>query len=437
MNAIAPRRKGWCPGALRPMETGDGLLARVRAPRRAACRSIRPRRSPRPRFACGNGAIGLSARGNLQLRGVSERDAARPAGAPRRRRAHRRRPRGRAAAQHRREPARATSIPTPCSTSGRASPRWRRGSARTRPAPAAGEVQLRPRRARAPAARRRRCGHPLRGVAAKRRFGDLSRRRRRARRATARPARPARSRRGSARAFVRLAGAGEGVAAADARARRARRGRRPCSPRRGSKREPRARSQRRASLGDVLGAHVFGAAIVVGAAAAFGEIEAGRFQGADRARADAWRERAAAHAVAGLLDRRPRAARPPRRWSADAPSSASSPTADEPRLRVAACPGAPACLHGHRPSARGRGALGGACCRRARASCCMSAAAPRDAPGRLRPRSTLTATEMGYDLVLAGKAGDPPARRGLSSARIEALLAAEGASLFAGERPSP
>ncbi len=28
-----PYRKGWCPGALRPMETGDGLLARVRAPR--------------------------------------------------------------------------------------------------------------------------------------------------------------------------------------------------------------------------------------------------------------------------------------------------------------------------------------------------------------------------------------------------------------------
>jgi precorrin-3B synthase len=28
-----PYRKGWCPGALLPMETGDGLLARVRAPR--------------------------------------------------------------------------------------------------------------------------------------------------------------------------------------------------------------------------------------------------------------------------------------------------------------------------------------------------------------------------------------------------------------------
>jgi len=35
-----------------------------------------------------------------------------------------------------------------------------------------------------------------------------------------------------------------------------------------------------------------------------------------------------------------------------------------------------------------------------------------------------------------GKAGDPPARRGLSSARIEELLATEGARIFAGERPS-
>ena len=26
----ARRVKGWCPGALRPMPTGDGLLARVR-----------------------------------------------------------------------------------------------------------------------------------------------------------------------------------------------------------------------------------------------------------------------------------------------------------------------------------------------------------------------------------------------------------------------
>ena len=37
------------------------------------CRSIRPLRWRTPRFACGNGAIGLSARANLHLRGLSER----------------------------------------------------------------------------------------------------------------------------------------------------------------------------------------------------------------------------------------------------------------------------------------------------------------------------------------------------------------------------
>src|SRR5271163_1391209 len=68
----APYRKGWCPGALRPMETGDGLLARVRAPggrlsldQAAALADAAIR--------CGNGVIGLSARSNLHLRGLSER----------------------------------------------------------------------------------------------------------------------------------------------------------------------------------------------------------------------------------------------------------------------------------------------------------------------------------------------------------------------------
>ena len=28
----APQIKGWCPGALRPMESGDGLVVRVRVP---------------------------------------------------------------------------------------------------------------------------------------------------------------------------------------------------------------------------------------------------------------------------------------------------------------------------------------------------------------------------------------------------------------------
>ena len=71
MTTIAPRRKGWCPGALRPMETGDGLIARVRASGgrltldQAATIAAAAR-------ACGNGVLALSARANLQIRGVSE-----------------------------------------------------------------------------------------------------------------------------------------------------------------------------------------------------------------------------------------------------------------------------------------------------------------------------------------------------------------------------
>ena len=48
---------------------------------------------------------------------------------------------------------------------------------------------------------------------------------------------------------------------------------------------------------------------------------------------------------------------------------------------------------------------------------------------------TLTATESGYDLILAGKAGDPPARRDLPNTRVEEFLGAEGARIFAGEGP--
>ena len=78
MNALAarspllPRRKGWCPGALKPMETGDGLLARVRAPR-ARLSLDQAAALADAALACANGAIGLSARANLHLRGVSER----------------------------------------------------------------------------------------------------------------------------------------------------------------------------------------------------------------------------------------------------------------------------------------------------------------------------------------------------------------------------
>ena len=63
--------KGWCPGALRPMLSGDGLVARLRL----SCNE-----APLAHVAniadwaetYGNGLIDLSARGNLQIRGVRE-----------------------------------------------------------------------------------------------------------------------------------------------------------------------------------------------------------------------------------------------------------------------------------------------------------------------------------------------------------------------------
>ena len=70
MNALVTI-KGWCPGALRPMMSGDGLLVRVRvrdatlAPADALALADLSRRY-------GNGAIDLTRRANLQIRGVSE-----------------------------------------------------------------------------------------------------------------------------------------------------------------------------------------------------------------------------------------------------------------------------------------------------------------------------------------------------------------------------
>lgn len=67
----ASLRKGWCPGALRPMAAKDGLLVRLRvtggivgAPVARAVADLGARH--------GNGLFDLSARGNLQMRGVSE-----------------------------------------------------------------------------------------------------------------------------------------------------------------------------------------------------------------------------------------------------------------------------------------------------------------------------------------------------------------------------
>lgn len=63
--------KGWCPGALRPMQSGDGLVVRVRpfggrleAAQIAGLAHLAQRH--------GNGLIDLTSRANLQIRGVSD-----------------------------------------------------------------------------------------------------------------------------------------------------------------------------------------------------------------------------------------------------------------------------------------------------------------------------------------------------------------------------
>jgi precorrin-3B synthase len=63
--------KGWCPGALRPMQSGDGLIVRVRPP----SATLRPQDLGALADAArqfGNGHIDLTRRANLQIRGARE-----------------------------------------------------------------------------------------------------------------------------------------------------------------------------------------------------------------------------------------------------------------------------------------------------------------------------------------------------------------------------
>lgn len=68
---IAPVIRGWCPGALRPMMSGDGLVVRVRAPLgRLSPKQATGIADLARRF--GNGYLDLTTRANLQIRGVTE-----------------------------------------------------------------------------------------------------------------------------------------------------------------------------------------------------------------------------------------------------------------------------------------------------------------------------------------------------------------------------
>ncbi|MES5484189.1 precorrin-3B synthase [Bradyrhizobium sp. INPA03-11B] len=69
MSAVAI--KGWCPGALRPMQSGDGLVVRIR-PRGGRLDATRAAGIAELSARHGNGLIDLTSRANLQIRGVSE-----------------------------------------------------------------------------------------------------------------------------------------------------------------------------------------------------------------------------------------------------------------------------------------------------------------------------------------------------------------------------
>jgi len=63
-------RRGWCPSLYEPMATGDGFLVRVRPPgARLDSATLRALADAAARF--GNGAIELTRRGNLQIRGLA------------------------------------------------------------------------------------------------------------------------------------------------------------------------------------------------------------------------------------------------------------------------------------------------------------------------------------------------------------------------------
>jgi len=67
----SPIIQGWCPGALRPMQSGDGLVTRIR-PRAGRLSQDQARGIAHLSTQHGNGLIDLSNRANLQLRGVTD-----------------------------------------------------------------------------------------------------------------------------------------------------------------------------------------------------------------------------------------------------------------------------------------------------------------------------------------------------------------------------
>lgn len=72
MSAPADLRVGWCPGALRPMMSGDGLIVRVK-PRGATLTVEQALGISAAAARHGNGLLDLTGRANLQVRGVTDK----------------------------------------------------------------------------------------------------------------------------------------------------------------------------------------------------------------------------------------------------------------------------------------------------------------------------------------------------------------------------
>ena len=429
--AELPPRKWLCPGALKPMQTGDGLIARVR-PSGGRLDLTQAHAIAEAALCCGNGAISLSSRANLQIRGVSDAtlgeltarlDAAglldRDAEVERRR----------------------NIVASPLSDLDPEAAFDLAPSVARLETRLAADERLRAVPAKFGFALDALGRLPIADVEADVRFEA--------------------AREDSGQTFAIFLGGDDSLAAccatdeigdtaaelalaflalADASERRERRmralvervGAAAVFARAQLAAAPRRRAERRASLRDVLDGHVFGAAVIIGAAAPFGIIEAGSFRalieraqeaGALSLRLTPWR----AFLIAGLDVRRAVSI------VADSARLDFIVRADDPRLAVAVCPGAPACLNAHRPliddAARWAGLLPRADRVLLHVSGCGKGCARQAATSM-----TLTATESGYDLVLNGKAGDPPARRGLSPQTVDRLIAAE--ALFAAERMS-
>jgi precorrin-3B synthase len=419
-------RKGWCPGALKPMETGDGLLARVRAPRgrlsldQAAALADAATR-------CGNGAIGLTARANLHLRGLSE--ATLPDLHARLENA------GLIDADPEIDRMR-NIVASPLDDLDPEALLDLGPSADALERRLTEDKDLRPLPAKFSFVFDAQGRLPLDDIDADIRFvaslgetfavylaGDDT---------LAAQCTPGETGGVAARlglAFLALAGAGE-AAPRRMRALVERTGASAVFAEAYCEITPRARSQRRAVLRDILGAHEFGRGVVVGAAAPFGEIDAVRFKalienaralGASSVRLTPWRafliaglDRSGAESLVGSMTEL--------RFIADP---------DDLRLRIAACPGAPACMHGHR-SVRDDATRWAAKLPRGEGVILHVSGCAKGCARPVATTVTFTATANGYDAILDGSAGDPPALRGLSSAEIAQLLGGEGANMFAG-----